>query len=116
MSNQSDSCGQRCPLGQLSDVLSDSLRHYQLNRIKDGGDADRGLQELTIRSIEGREPKRIEVAGLVWTFVEQRSVGWQFAPDDPRYTKLDVSGGRTLDHFGGQMTGWLAVVDGGQTF
>jgi hypothetical protein len=40
--------------------------------------------------IEGKEPKRIEVDGSVWTFVEQLSVDWQFAPDDPRYTKLDT--------------------------
>jgi len=29
---------------------------------------------------------------------------------------LAVGGGRTLNHFAGQMTAWPAVVDGGQAF
>jgi hypothetical protein len=52
MSDQIESFGQRCPLGQLPDVRSDSFRHYQPDRVKErGGDANKGLQELTIRWI-----------------------------------------------------------------
>jgi hypothetical protein len=62
MSNQIQSCGQRCFLGPLSEIESDTIRHYERNHAKGGGgDADQGLQELTVHPIEGTEPQSLKI-------------------------------------------------------
>lgn len=82
-----------CPLGQLSlsEIRDDSGRYYWPgeHKRKTTFSAKR-LRKLTVSIIGGEEINKIEVDGVLWTYVEQLSVSWEFAPDDPRYTKPDT--------------------------